>query len=119
MEEHRAVEVGLDWLEGAISSGEIGVEGVRALAEVARRHYAAEEPLLAALAGREEKLAAKLRGQHDEVLEIGERLIEVLEAGTEADVGYLARRLLAMAQHNIIEEERDVFPLVISPSGVA
>jgi hypothetical protein len=24
---------------------------------------------------------------------------------------YLARRFLAIAQHNIIEEERDVFPL--------
>ena len=56
-------------------------------------------------------LAAKLRAQHAEALEIAARLPESLSAGQTADAIYLARRFLAIVQHNIIEEERDVFPL--------
>ena len=48
------------------------------------------------------------------MLEIASRLEESLAAGKEGDAGYLGRRLVAMAQHNMIEEERDVFPLVIA-----
>jgi hypothetical protein len=33
-------------------------------------------------------------------------------SGLTGDGTYLARRFLAIAQHNIIEEERDVFPFV-------
>jgi hemerythrin-like domain-containing protein len=56
-------------------------------------------------------LASKLTAQHDEALEIAARLDESLGAGATGDVLYLARRFLAIVQHNIIEEVRDVFPL--------
>ena len=57
-------------------------------------------------------LAAKVRGQHNEALEIAAHLEACLAASEAADVPYLGRRFLAIVQHNIIEEERDVFPLV-------
>ncbi|MBL8293689.1 MAG: hemerythrin domain-containing protein [Bryobacterales bacterium] len=110
--DHRAIEVGLDWLAEATRAAKFDIDAVRALVDLAARHYAAEEPFLAALAIADPKIAAKLRAQHDEALEIGARLIESLEAGGVTDTAYLSRRFLAMAQHNIIEEERDVFPLM-------
>jgi hypothetical protein len=38
-------------------------------------------------------------------------LEEAVAAGQAGDTLLLARRFHAIAQHNIIEEERDVFPL--------
>jgi replication-associated recombination protein RarA len=99
--EHRAIEERLDGVGEAVQTGE-----VRALAALLAGHYSKEERFLDEFG---EKLAAKLRGQHEEALEIAARLVEALEAGEDAV--YLTRRLLAIAQHNIIEEERDVFPL--------
>jgi len=90
---------------------------MRQLTELMARHYLTEERFLAALGARDPKLAAKLRAQHDEALELGERLIESLEAGDAAEAVYLSRRFLAIAQHNMIEEERDVFPLAERISG--
>jgi hypothetical protein len=107
--EHRAIEARLDALAGA---GGVDAAGVRELTECLARHDSAEEPFLAALGESDPKLAAKLRAQHDEALEIGARLLESLDNGEAADASYLARRLVAIAQHNIIEEERDVFPLL-------
>jgi len=52
-----------------------------------------------------------LKAQHEEASEISARLEESLAAGEATDVAYLARRFLAIARHNMIEEERDVFPL--------
>jgi hypothetical protein len=100
--EHRAIEERLDQLA-------IEAKAIRELAGLLTRHYSTEERFLTALAVRDATLAAKLRGQHEEALEIAARLLESLETG---DAGYLARRLVAIVQHNIIEEERDVFPLV-------
>jgi hypothetical protein len=81
------------------------------VAAINARHYRHEESFLRILQKHDPGLASKLRGQHDEALEIAARLDESLESGDAADVVYLARRYLAIAQHNIIEEERDVFPL--------
>ncbi len=99
--EHRAIEERLDGLA-------IEAQAIRALAGVLARHYSTEERFLVALEIRDARLAAKLRGQHEEALEIAARL---LESVATADAEYLKRRLVAIAQHNIIEEERDVFPL--------
>lgn len=85
---------------------------MRELAELIARHYLTEERFLAALGAGDPKLAAKLRAQHDETSEIAGRLLESLDAGNAAEALYLSRRFVAIAQHNIIEEERDVFPLV-------
>ncbi len=46
-----------------------------------------------------------------EALEIASRLEESIASGHATDVNSLARRLVALARHNMIEEERDVFPL--------
>jgi hypothetical protein len=100
--EHRAIEAELDTLT-------IEADAISRLAGSLARHYSNEKRFLDALAVRDQKLAAKLRGQHDEALELAARLLESVETG---DAGYLSRRLVAIAQHNIIEEERDVFPLV-------
>ncbi|MCW5982032.1 MAG: hemerythrin domain-containing protein [Bryobacteraceae bacterium] len=108
IEEHRAIEAGLDLLSEAIRSGEMEADAIRELAESIARHYVTEESFLAALKARDPKLAAKLTAQHEEALEIGERLLESLE--NTPDAVYLARRFIAIAQHNMIEEERDAFP---------
>jgi hypothetical protein len=118
IQEHRAIEAGLDRLTEAIRSGQIEAGAIRELAELIVRHYLTEERFLAALGARDPKLAAKLRAQHDEASEIAERLLESLELGNAAEGVYLSRRFVAIAQHNIIEEERDVFPLVDRIYGV-
>jgi len=50
--------------------------------------------------------------QHAEVLEIGLQVEDSFGIGQTSDAMALIRRFLALAQHNIIEEERDVFPLL-------
>jgi hypothetical protein len=109
--EHRAIEAGLEPLSAAITARQIDGALFRQLAALTARHYSHEEQFLQALQPHDPGLAAKLRAQHAEALEIAVRLDESLAAGEARDVIYLARRFLAVAQHNIIEEERDVFPL--------
>ncbi len=103
--EHRAIEAALD----ACSQG-FDVATLPRVRELLARHYRAEEAFLTRPHGIDPVLAAKLRAQHDEALEIADCLAESLAAGDAGDVAYLGRRLLAIARHNMIEEERDVFP---------
>jgi hypothetical protein len=110
--EHRGFEMCLDKLAGAISAGQ--VEAARAAWFEARRaglaHYDHEEAsLFPALEPRFPALVAKMRGQHEEAREIAGHLDD--RALPEAEWMGLARRFLAIAQHNIIEEERDLFAL--------
>ena len=105
--EHREIEAALDVLADCVTSGAIELDAVRRVQRLCAAHYEREESFLVRLPA---TLAAKLRGQHDEALEIAARLEEAAMAGETRDAMYLARRLLAIAQHNIIEEERDVFP---------
>jgi|SRR5581483_6916821 len=104
--EHRALDEALDGLEAGFDDGRF-----REVRELLARHYAGEAAVLALLERHEPALSGKLRAQHGEVLEIAARLEESLAAGQANDVAYLARRLVALARHNIIEEERDVFPV--------
>jgi hypothetical protein len=90
----------------------MNINTFRCVHQLCVRHYEHEGVLLVWLGGRDASLATKLQGQHDEVLEIASHLIEAEMRGQTADMTYLARRFLAIARHNIIEEERDVFPLV-------
>jgi hypothetical protein len=108
IENHREIEAALDCL--AAANLDVGV--FRRAYDLCARHYEREEAFLIQLGAYDATLAAKLRGQHEEALELAARLEESLLAGQLADGVYLARRFLAIAQHNIIEEERDVFPLV-------
>jgi len=82
---------------------------LRTAAARAAVHYAREEALLARLARHDPALAAKMAAQHAEALEIAGRAGECADE-PGGDLLYLARRFHAVAQHNIIEEERDVFP---------
>ena len=108
--EHREIEAALDVLADCVTSEAIDVDAVRRVHRLCMAHYEREEAFLIRLSERDGTLAAKLRGQHDETLEIAARLEEAAMAGETRDAMYLARRLLAITQHNIIEEERDVFP---------
>ena len=91
-EQHREIEAALETLP--------------LLKQLLVRHYRAEEEFIAMLAVQEPAVAAKLRAQHEEALEIAAHLEDPLAA----DEPYLRKRLMAIVQHNIIEEERDVFP---------
>ena len=99
--EHRALEALLERLPASWSAARDAVLA----------HYARERTYLERVRLHSPALADKLAAQHAEVEEIARELDHSLAAAHHADVGYLTRRFRALAQHNIIEEERDVFPL--------
>jgi hypothetical protein len=111
VQEHTAIEVGLDGLAAMIQSGNIDPEAIRRVIALNALHYSHEEQFLTAVQAQDPRLAGKLRAQHDEAAEIAGRLNESVAAGESPDALYLTRRFVAIAEHNIIEEERDVFPL--------
>ena len=69
------------------------------------KHYAVENKHL------EDVGASKLVAQHQDVLELGEAVEEALAAGQAGDALATVQRFAALASHNLIEEERDWFPL--------
>jgi hypothetical protein len=101
--QHREIEPVLDrlhthWLEADFLEAE----------RLALAHYASEESgLLVALKAVHPRMVAKMTAQHEESRELA-RAIHVC---SPADRMYLYRRFWAITQHNIIEEERDLFPL--------
>lgn len=68
------------------------------------RHYGEEEVWMSG------RPFDKMRAQHDEVRELGREIARSLACGQIEDAGRLTARFLALARHNMIEEERDVFP---------
>ena len=110
--EHREIEAVLDVFAESITSGTIDMDALGRVHRLCIRHFQREEAFLVRLAARDTALAAKLRGQHDEALELAALLEEAAVTGLTGDRIYLARRFLAIAQHTTIEEERDVFPFV-------
>jgi hypothetical protein len=110
-EEHRALEERLDALLTAIDGGAGIGDSLSETATWACAHYRWERPFLDRLALYEPALACKMSAQHEEAFEMAVRFEEALAAGQNRDMLALARRFHAIAQHNIIEEERDVFPL--------
>ena len=110
VDDHREIEAALDGLAGGAAAATIDVDAFRRAHGLCVRHYEREEAFLVWLGAGDVALAAKLRGQHEEALELGVRLEEAIRAGEVAEGLYLLRRFLAIAQHNMIEEERDVFP---------
>jgi|ERR1051326_1657591 hypothetical protein len=115
VEEHREIEAVLDCLAKSVADGAMDLAAFRRVHDLCVRHYEREEAFLIWLGASDIALAEKLRGQHDEALELAARLEEAVLAGDIADGVYLVRRFLAIAQHNMIEEERDVFPLATRP----
>jgi hypothetical protein len=108
--DHREIEVRLDNLLAGIYSRD-AIERFRVARNAAGRHYAKEDEFFRRLLPELPGPASKMLAQHAEVLEIAEQVEHSLEAGQTADAMELMRRFHAVAQHNIIEEERDVFPL--------
>lgn len=102
--QHREIEEVLDclqagWLEEDFLEAE----------RLALAHYTAEESgLFAELRDVHPPMIAKMTAQHDESRE----LARAIRGCPPADRMYLYRRFWAITQHNIIEEERDLFPLV-------
>ena len=115
VDDHREIEAALDSLAESVVAATIDVDAFRRAYKLCVRHYEREEGFLIWLAAGDVALAAKLRGQHEEALELAERLEEAVLCGDMSDGMYLVRRFLAIAQHNMIEEERDVFPLASMP----
>jgi hypothetical protein len=110
-DEHRQLETELDRFSMSLAAGYVDGEQFRRIKLLLTQHYCREEAFIARLRTIEPRFADKLKAQHGEALEIADRLAESLDLGEAGDAAYLARRLLAIAQHNIIEEERDAFPL--------
>lgn len=109
--EHRRIDGALDQLGEGLASEQIDCGCFRLVQNLIARHYLAEQAFMARLHKHAAALAAKLTAQHEEALEIAAGLEESLAKGQSADARYLTRRLLAIARHNMIEEERDAFPL--------
>jgi ribosomal protein L9 len=109
--QHHAMEQLLDDLLSAIEADAGFLESFCKAHSLAAEHYRAEEGLLVEIARHDAALAEKMAAQHAEALEMAAGLEEAVAAGQAGDVLRLARRFHAIAQHNIIEEERDVFPL--------
>jgi len=107
--EHRRIEADLDRLTESLARGAVDLDALRRARELCIRHFEREEAFLARLAVGDAALASKLRGQHDEAIELASRAEEAA-SGQARDLVYLVRRFVAIAQHNLIEEERDVFP---------
>jgi hypothetical protein len=101
--QHRELEEVLDclqagWLEDDFLEAE----------RLALAHYVAEESgLFAELREVHSPMVLKMTAQHDESRELARAIRDC----QPSDRMYLYRRFWAITQHNIIEEERDLFPL--------
>jgi hypothetical protein len=111
-QEHRQIEAALDVAGESVLAGVVDIEAFRRIHRMCVTYYEHEEAFLARLEKQNAALADKLRGQHAEALEIAERMEETARDGHGGDMVYLARRFMAIVQHNITEEERDVWPVV-------
>ncbi|MCX6622056.1 MAG: alpha/beta fold hydrolase [Acidobacteria bacterium] len=103
--EHRAIEQHLDLLKSALHKGRPWREHFDNAWRLAFQHYLREDLELF-----ETKVdwapARKMMAQHAEASEFG----RALASSNDANAERLAERYWAISQHNIIEEERDVFP---------
>ena len=113
LRQHRALEVQLDALEAAIQSSTDYAAILEEVQVLLDEHYAADEPLLMELKKQSPRIAA--RRDHDATRRESWRSAVIwMSRGPHVetdDALRLVRRFHAMAQHNIIEEERDVFPV--------
>lgn len=100
---HREIDVALDLLARSLDAGVPDLDAFRRAWDLCREHYPREQRFLETVHPR---AARKLANQHAEVLEIA-----MHAESSPADAIPLLRRFVALAQHNIIEAERDVFPL--------
>ena len=101
--EHRELEAALDCLQAGWLE-----EDFREVERLAQAHYEAEEAgLFVALREVHPTMVEKMAAQHAESRELARAIAGCLPA----ERMYLYRRFWAITQHNIIEEERDLWPL--------
>ncbi len=112
--EHRRIEGPLELFLQALLAGatELEQEAFRQARELAARHFELEEGILfAAVREAFAGLIGKMEAQHETVREAA-GAFEAAAAGRR-DRLRLGRYFQAMLQHHLIEEERDVFPLLV------
>ncbi len=109
--EHREIDGPLDLLDESLAACSIDLPSFRRVLALAAQHYGREAAFLGTLEAHQPAVAAKLAAQHAEALEIAAHVEDSLAANQAVDAFHLARRFLAIVRHNMIEEERDVFPL--------
>jgi hypothetical protein len=109
--EHREIDGPLDLLDESLAAGSIDLPCFRRVTALAAHHYGREAAFLGVLETHQPAVAAKLAAQHAEALELAAHVEDSLAANQAVDAFHLARRFLAIVRHNMIEEERDVFPL--------
>jgi hypothetical protein len=102
----------LDDLVEALGSRAEWVEQFRAAYVAATNHYEREDEFFRSLLRQLPGPIDKMLAQHAEAIEIALHIEDLLTIGHVSDAMALTRRFRAIAQHNIIEEERDVFPLL-------
>jgi hypothetical protein len=102
----------LDELAAALGPRGSWVEKFRAAYMAASEHYAREDEFFRSLLPQLPGPTLKMLAQHAEALEIASQVEKSLEIGYMSDALELTRRFRAIVQHNMIEEERDVFPLL-------
>jgi hypothetical protein len=116
---HREIEQWLDRLLECVSasSPDLGEPLARAT-ELLLRHYEIEERTVFSSWRREmPEMIGKMMRQHEDVRELSEAASGLAQAHLSTptrlpELLYHCRRFHALAQHNIIEEERDLFPLL-------
>ena len=112
LNQHRNLEVKLDELLLTLKSPTAVIDCFRAAYAAAADHYVAEDHFFRGLLPQFPEALNKMIQQHSEALEIAAHAEDSLNLGQTSDALHLIRRFHAIAQHNIIEEERDVFPLL-------
>jgi hypothetical protein len=109
LSQHRVLQTQLDALIAAVKANADYLDILTKTEELLDEHYAAEKPLLEKLKKHAPKLSAKMTSQHNEVLEIGGHLDNAIDRSQHEDALRLVKRFHALAQHNILEEERVMF----------
>jgi hypothetical protein len=113
----RRLEEALDALLDALEDGSGCEERFRAASAAAHCAFQAEEPLLAAWAEDFPGLVAKMRGQHEEAGELAAAVEDSFAGGASAgERARLLRAFHAIAQHNVIEEDRELFSRLPPPA---
>jgi hemerythrin superfamily protein len=116
---HREIEEWLDRLLKCVSASSPDLdEPLSRATELLLRHYETEErTVFASWRCEMPEMIGKMMRQHDDVRELSEAASGLAQAPHSMpsrlpELLYHCRRLHALAQHNIIEEERDLFPLL-------
>jgi len=112
--DHRRLEIAVERLLDLLTAKATPFdEALLAAQTAAVAHYRKEQLFLAAVRSHAPEVAGKLDSQHSEATELAAEAVRSLDDGKTDDAAALALRFCALAQHNVIEEERDVFPLVV------